>query len=96
MSNVLTNIDPTAAYPSRNIHRICEQTRSHSPHNLPVQTGLISQISNPKIQINSKYFPDILTVAVKANHDRLKLYGLQHKTQVYANEVNYCVKTYML
>jgi hypothetical protein len=75
MSIVLTNIDPIAAYPSRNIHRTREQTMSHSSLNLPVQTGLNS---HPKIQINIKYFPDVLTVAVKANHEGLKLYGSQH------------------
>jgi hypothetical protein len=93
MSNLLTNIDPISAYPSRNIYRTCKQIMSPSSHNLPVQTGLTSV---PKIQINIKYFPDIITVAVKASHEGLKLYGSQHKAQVYVNEVIYCVKTYML
>lgn len=72
MSILLTDIDPIVAYTSINIHCTCEKTMSPSSHKLPVQRG---STSHSKIQINIKFFTDILLVAVKANQEGLKLSG---------------------
>lgn len=89
MSILLTDIDPIFAYPSTNIHRTCEQNMSPSFHKLPVQSG---SISRPKIQINIKYFTDILIFAVKLSQEGLKLSDSKYQLQVYTNEVTYCIK----
>jgi len=90
MSIILTDINPIVAYPSIHIPCTCKQTMSPSSHKLPVQRA---SISHPKIQINIKYFTDILIVAVKTNQEVLKLSGSQYQLQVYTNEVIYYVKT---
>jgi hypothetical protein len=90
MSIILTDINPIVAYPSIKIHCTCEQTMSPSSHKLPAQCP---SISHPKIQRNTKYFTDVLIVAVKTNQKGLKLSGSQYQLKVYTNEVIYCVKT---
>jgi hypothetical protein len=90
MSILLTDINPIVAYPSTHIHCTCEQTMSPSSHKLPAQRG---SISHSKIQINIKYFTEILIVSVKTKQEGLKLSGSQYQFQVYTNEVICCVKT---